>query len=558
MEKIISSHLYNKKIPFRFEDNVLNPSLEVERKDFLELMTLIKKELPSFVLIDISARLQSKKTNPQSSQNPQHSQHPPPLILIYHLLYLETYEFLRIKTEISKDLSIFGIGHLWPNAEWYEKEIFDFYGISISMGHKRSQFILPQNVKDLPFLENIHDFDPESPIVQNDFETKLPIEQRKDLSLEHFNSTQTPENGYAENQFRLDGTKIMEAKIVLGFEHRGIETICEKKSPAQVLPLLEGVNPMQAPFFSQLWCALLEEVFKIKLTDRAQAIRMIAIEMIRIQDHLKTFFIMIRLLKGYGYSSLLSTLFENVYSLSNGLSTSSPNELFKFSCPGGVLVDISSDWRNECAKTLSLLEKELSSWKKVMLSSVTIKERLLRDRVSGKKALEFGFSGPLLRACGINYDIRKARPYYLYHQLDFDVPLGLHGSAYDRFLIRLEEIVQSTGIIFQLLGNLPSGSIVHEDIGHLVEREHSSLAWARFFSEKSALAQDIFWSQEGPGGETGHYLILGEKNRIERLKIHTPSFNHAQAYEKLIIGFDIEDFALIQGSLNFSIGEVER
>ena len=539
LKTLISKSLYHHKISFEFQDYIFNPSLQVERKDFMKLMTVLKKELPFFFLLDISAIEDDEETGP---------------LLVYHLLHMESHERLRIKVRCLDDKTMPSISHLWANALWYEKELFDFFGVCIGDNHSR--LILPMNFVGNPFQKKNSHSQQTHTFIENEFQTQTQGDIKKSLALASFNSTEFPENGYAENRFYLDGTTIVESKFILGFEHQGIEKLCEGKSYVEVLPLLEKINVPQAPLFTQLWCSLLERIFNLEVPDRSQALRMLTSEMVRIQDHLKTFSMMTRLLGGYGYSSILSSLGEKMYALIHFMCPR--RDYFRFSCPGGMLEDIPLKWRNECSNTLSLLEKELASWEKVMLDSVTLKERLLRDHISGKDALEWGLSGPVLRACGINYDLRKTNPYYFYNQVDFEIPLGLNGSAYDRFLVRLEEIKQSVRIIYQLLDNLPMGENLNEKVQPLLEAKNIFSSWNDFFKKQYPLEKDIYFAQEGPSGEVGYYLNIGQNNLVNRLKVHTSSFHHAQAFEKLIVGLDVDDFPLIQGSLNFSIGEVER
>ena len=538
-ETLISDHLYRHEISFHFEDNAFNPSLEVEKKSFLKLMNLLKDELSYFWLLDISAFNDPKNSDP---------------VLIYHLLNMEVHRRLRIKVRCGEEREIPSIVHLWANANWYEKELFDFWGVRA--GHNTSRLILPMSFIGHPLQDQDSIEKPNEHLARDILQAPLQAKTKKKFAVGNFRSTEFPENGYVENRFRLDGMKIVEAKLLFGFEHQGIEKLCEGKSCVEAMAILEKINVSQAPLFAQLWCALLEEVFKIEATDRSQVLRMIMSEMVRIQDHLKTFSMMTRLLGSHGHGHLLGSLYEQMCSLTCIMCPG--RDYFRSSCPGGMLRDIPLHWRGECLNTLSILERELFSWKRVMLHSVTLKERLLRDNISGREALALGLSGPVLRACGINYDIRKATPYYFYNQVDFEVPLGLNGSAYDRFLVRLEEIEQSIRIIYQLLDNLPVGENFDSEVAHLIKSGNTVAAWMNFFKNRNPLEREIYLAQEGPSGELGYYLNIDENNKINRLKIHTPSFHHAQAYEKLIVGFDIDDFPLLQGSFNFSMGEVER
>ena len=502
-------------LSLQWEDNPFNVSLEVKSGDELKLVNWIKSELPHLWLLHLTA---------YRSENSS-------LIILYHFLDVESHEYLRVKIPCPQSGKILGTSHLWANSYWHERELYDFWGISSDS--KPSRLLLPINFVGHP-LRDSSPLEPPDSLQREPLKVQLDGETGRTLGVGHFNSLELLENGYVENSFLLDGTRIVEAKLMLGFEHQGWEKLCEGCSCWDVLPLLEQVHPPHALLWGQLWCALVETLFQREITDRARALRMLVAEVVRIRDHLQTFSMMVRLLEGIGYSSFLDTLWRQLGQLLG-------DHAFRTSCPGGVQGDITLAWRNECATVLATLERELSVWEKVMLHSATLKERLLQDRVSAGQALELGLSGPVLRACGLNYDLRKTMPYDLYHQVDFEVPLGLYGTAYDRFLVRLEEIRQSLRIIGQLLDNFPAGE--YQDSG----------------GQGAPLAQEIYLAREGPRGEMGYYLGLREDHlTINRLKIHSASFHHAQAYEKLVVGLEVDDFALIQASWNFALSEVER
>lgn len=532
MRNVIVQYFEDKGIYFHHDENSFNTSFILEKENFLKAMDVMRTD-SSFRFLDILAFREEDREWED-------------ILLVYHFFYTESFEHLRIKVRCGEDKRMPSITHLWPCAYWHERELYDSYEIFTAQKplHLISPRVSLQNYrgasqsKDEGFRELSRDI----------FPTQLETKARKRLSLAKFNSLDLLENGYGEKQFRLDGKMIAEVKLDLGFEHRGIERLCEGKDVIYPLSRLHYIHTAQGSFFSQLYCHLLESLFRIKTPERAQALRMVVSELVRIQDHLKAFSLMARTLFASSYESLQSTLALEVYSLIQDLCPTRTDS-FRYSCPGGVPYDIFNDWWIRCLRTLDFVEKELSSWKKALLGSGTFKDQLSGDALSKEDALRWSLSGPLLRACGINYDRRKAKPYYLYDQLDFEIPLGLYGCGYDRFLVRSEEVRESIKIIYQLLNNLPSGEISAIREGDLVE----------FFSQvRLSFDQDIYFSHEGPSGELGYYLCLSQERLVRRLKVHTPSFHHAQAFEKFIIGHDVEDVPIIQGSFNFSLGEVER
>ena len=498
----ILEYFHQHRIAIELKEDTSHPSFELQTEQFLSALTGVKKDFPYLILVDIS-----------NFSN---------RFVSYLFLHMDSSERFSIKIPTpTKNEKIPGISHLWVNANWHERELLDLW--EIDTDYSDALIASPSNKRELT------------------------------------QSTEPPkllENGYAGNDFFLDGGKIVEAKLLLGFEYRGIEKICRECNYSKALLLLEHINTAQAPLFSQIWCSLLEKTYNIEITERVEALRMLVAEMIRIQDHLKTFTMTMRLLGGYGYNSPLLILAEEISQLTQLISTK--REPFRFACPGGMMGDITTDWRNRCLRLFKLIQKELSAWSKIVLHSNTIKERLLRDPITGETALKWGFSGPVLRACGINYDMRKTNSYYLYDQIKFEIPLGLKGSAYDRFLVRLEEIKQSMNIIYQLIENFPVGKNYSSQIEYLITKESNLSSWASFFNGEKPIGREIYLAQEGPSGELGYHLKIGRDNLIDSLKIHTPSFQHAQAYEKLVQGFDIDDAIVIQSSLNFSIGELER
>ena len=305
----------------------------------------------------------------------------------------------------------------------------------------------------------------------------------------------------------------------------------------------------------------MENLFGINIPDKAKALRMVFCELSRILDHLNCI---------------------------GDLSLSAGNEIIKFKCLdmkeriyelfekvagsrlkvsinviGGLSRDLPQGWIIECLNNLKYIEKNIIVIDKLLTRSPTWMSRTnVCCSLSAKDALDYGLSGPNLRATGINYDLRKASPYYFYRDVDFDVPLGINGNSYDRYLVRLEEIRQSLRIITQILDNLPVSDIIadHSFTQVLTQEENKgSENSSKFFKETPATTEKSHYSFiESANGELGFFLVSDGGICPWRVKIRAPSFAHAQAFESSATELLIDDALVAFSSFNITPGELDR
>ena len=233
---------------------------------------------------------------------------------------------------------------------------------------------------------------------------------------------------------------------------------------------------------------------------------------------------------------------------------------------GGMVCDLPRGWVSYCLETIKKLSKDIEELDKTLTRSQIWVDRNQNCPISAADAIEWGLTGPTLRACGVNYDLRKVSSYYFYADVDFEIPLGIDGDGYDRYLVRLEEIRQSSKIINQILDYLPTGPVI-------IPGSQTTLpAKAEVYTQKEAKEKHFNFFQEGivcpvgeaysvfesPNGELGFYLISSGDAQPYRLKIRSPSFPIFQAYPSVIKDSGLTDALAAFSSLSALSGEVDR
>jgi NADH-quinone oxidoreductase subunit D len=235
--------------------------------------------------------------------------------------------------------------------------------------------------------------------------------------------------------------------------------------------------------------------------------------------------------------------------------------------PGGVHRDLPNGLLEEISDFANNFTKYIDDLESLLTENRIFKQRMVEiGIVSKQQALDWGFSGPMIRGSGIAWDLRKSQPYEVYSELDFDVPIGKNGDSYDRYLIRVEEMRQSIGLIKQCIEKMPSGAVVTDDPRisppKRSEMKHSMEALINHFKLYTegykVPAGEAYAAVEAPKGEFGVYLISDGTNKPYRCKIRAPGFSHLQAMDYLIRGHMLADVPAVLGSLDIVFGEVDR
>ena len=363
----------------------------------------------------------------------------------------------------------------------------------------------------------------------------------------------------------LDGEIVERADPHIGLLHRGTEKLIENKTYIQALPYFDRLDYVSPMCQEHAYSLAIEKLLHIEVPKRGQYIRVLFSEITRILNHIlniTTFALDV------GAMTPFLWLFEDREILMEFYERVSGSRLHSaYFRPGGVHRDIpdglSDDIEDFCEKFTSHIDDT---------EKLIEKNRIFRQRsvgigkISVDDALEWGFSGPCIRASGLNWDLRKKQPYDCYNEMDFKVPTGSTGDCFERFLVRIEEMRQSVAIIRQCLKNIPDGPSISEDPRVvppkreiMKESMESLINHFKLFTEGFHVPPgETYTAVEAPKGEFGVLLISDGTNKPYRCKIRAPGFPFLQATEFLSKGHMLSDLVAIIGSLDIVFGEIDR
>ena len=365
----------------------------------------------------------------------------------------------------------------------------------------------------------------------------------------------------------LDGEIITKADPDIGYLHRGDEKIAENMTYNQFIPYTDRLDYL-APLANNVAYALaVEKLLDIqdKLPERCQYIRVICCELARISAHLLG-------LGAFAMDVGALTVFlhtfterEKIYNLIEALTGA--RFTTTYTRIGGLSRDLPKGWTDELAKFTQEISVAIGETDKLLTRNKIFVDRT-RDVgvISREDAIDFGLTGPNLRGSNMEYDLRKAHPYLVYDQLDFDVPYGEVGDCYDRYLVRMEEMRQSVRLLDQCLAKLPGGPINVDDGKIILPDKQKVLSsmeelihqFMLVTQGQDAPAGEVYFGAENPKGELGFYIFSKGGGVPYRLKIRAPSFANLSILSHTLPGHMISDVVAILGSLDFVMGECDR
>ncbi|GGC83186.1 NADH-quinone oxidoreductase subunit D [Flavobacterium lutivivi] len=389
-------------------------------------------------------------------------------------------------------------------------------------------------------------------------------EDGSELNVLNLGPTHPATHGIFQNILLMDGERILEAEPTVGYIHRAFEKIAENRPFYQINVLTDRMNYCSSPINNMAWWMTVEKLLNIEVPKRAQYLRVIVMELARIADHLICNSIL-------GVDTGAYTGFLYVFQFREKIY-----EIYEEICGArlttnmGRIGGFEREWSDEAFKKLNtFLEEFPVAWKE--FENLFERNRIFIDRtvnvgpISAEKAMQYGFTGPNLRAAGIDYDVRKAAPYSSYEDFEFDVPVGKSGDTYDRFCVRNAEVWESISIIKQALAKLPDGPY-HADVPdyYLPPKEdvyHNMESLIYHFKivmgEVPVPVEEIYHAVEGGNGELGFYLISDGSRTPYRLKMRRPCYIYYQAYPEMIKGSMLSDAIVILSSLNVIAGELD-
>ena len=389
----------------------------------------------------------------------------------------------------------------------------------------------------------------------------------KNTTTLNLGPTHPATHGVFQNILEIDGERIVSAVSTVGYIHRAFEKIAERRPYYQVTPLTDRLNYCSAPINNMGWILTVEKLLGLEIPKRVDYLRVIIMELARIADHLICSSVMgvdTGALTGFVY---LMTYRELIY------------EIYEEICGSRLTTNIGRIGgfeRNFTPAAFQKIERFLAEYPAVLKEFETMlnRNRIFMERtqgvggISAERALSYGFTGPNLRAAGLDYDVRIASPYSSYQDFDFSVPVGTTGDSYDRYLVRNAEMWESISIIRQAMEKLKSlpDDVYHADVPayYLPDKkdvytkmEALIYHFKIVMGESDMLPGEVYNAVEGANGELGFYLISDGGRSPYRLHFRRPCFIYYQAYAELVQGAMLSDAIVCMSSLNLLAGELD-
>lgn len=387
-----------------------------------------------------------------------------------------------------------------------------------------------------------------------------------DLELQVLNlgPTHPSTHGIFQNVLLMDGETILDSEPTIGYIHRAFEKIAERRPYNQIVPLTDRMNYCSAPINNIGFNMTVEKLVGIEVPKRAQYIRVIIMELARISDHLicnSVLGVDTGALTGFLYVFQVREKIYDVYEQICGARLTT-----NLSRIGGMERDITP-------KMIQMIHSLLAEARKIFGEFETLmsRNRIFMDRtvnvggISAERALNYGFTGPNLRAAGVDYDVRAMNPYSSYEDFDFKIPVGSSGDCYDRYCVRQAEIWESISIIEQAIKNLPDGDF-HADVPEFYlppKQEVYNNMEALIYHFKIVMGEmpipagEVYHAVEGGNGELGFYLVSNGNRTPFRLHFRRPCFIYYQSLAELIRGSMLSDAIVTMSSLNVIAGELD-
>jgi NADH-quinone oxidoreductase subunit D len=364
----------------------------------------------------------------------------------------------------------------------------------------------------------------------------------------------------------LDGETVMKVVPHIGYLHSSFEKLGEYRTWNQIVTLTDRMDYLAPLIYNCAYAMSVEKLMGIEVTERCKVVRVICMELDRIFGHLLwlgTTAIDVGAFTPFLYAFQQR---ERIYQLHESLTgariTTSATRI------GGMMADLPEGWVDELRDFLRTFPKTLDEVHRLLTGNqIHIGRTQGVGAISGEDAVNYGFTGPNLRASGVDYDVRKDRPYYDYETYDFDVPIGIHGDCYDRYLCRMEEMTQSVRILHQAIERLPGGPINVDDPNITLPSKtdtmsdmESMIHHFKLITEGIPAPEgDCYLAVEGSKGELGMYVVAEEGGtKPVRWRIRPPSFVNLSVIAKLAEGHLVSDLIMINASLDIVLGEIDR
>ncbi|MBZ0157534.1 MAG: NADH-quinone oxidoreductase subunit C/D [Alphaproteobacteria bacterium] len=553
------------------------PTLWVRKEQAGETLRYLKTETerPYRMLYDLTAideRVRSQRPGQPGSD----------FTVVYHLLSFGRNEDIRIKVPLQGEHpSLPSITPLWRSADWYEREVWDMFGIAAEGHPHLRRILMPPTWKGHP-LRKEHParrteigpyFFPERKDEKEEKALQFRPEEwgmqrhrdGTDFMFLNLGPHHTGTHGILRIVLELDGEEVVDAVLDIGFHHRAAEKMGERQTWHTFIPYTDRIDYLAGVLNNFPYVLAAEKLAGIEVPDRAKVIRVMLAELFRIASHLIWFGTFAQDLGQLSPVFYAFTDREHFYTIIEAICGFRMHPAwFRI---GGVAADLPRGWEGLVRDFLAYLPGRLDEYDKIVMQNRIIKARTQGvGSITVEEAIEWGVTGPNLRACGFEWDFRKKRPYSGYEQFEFDIPTAQRGDSYDRAMVRIEEMRQSLRIVEQCLKNMPDGpfkadhplttppikKFTMQDIETLIAH-FLTVSWGPVIP-----AGEASFGIESAKGNTTYYLISDGNTVSYRTRIRTPSFPHLQVVPEMTRGLEIADLIAILGSIDFIMGDVDR
>ncbi len=499
----------------------------------------------------------------------------PDFTLVYHLTSLDSARRIRLKTPLSGDFpeapSICGI---WPSANWYEREIFDMFGIGFPDHPNLKRLIMPPDWEGHPLRKSHPGRANEMPpytlkdaleLQPRGGETYFEPREEGETLILNIGPHHTATHGLLRLIVQLESETITGLDLDVGYHHRAVEKVGERQTWLQFIPYTDRVDYFAGALNNLPYVMAVEQLAGIDVPERALYIRVLLSELFRISNHLSYLGIM-------GHD--MGAMTPNFYTyrerelLLDIVETITGARLhpswFRL---GGVVADMPAGWKEMVEHFVDLMPDRIADYETLTAKNPIFQART-RDvgKLDRDLAIDLGITGPNLRASGEEWDLRKKMPYAAYEDLAFEVPTFTEGDSLARYKMRIEELRQSVNIVGQVLKKMPEGRHVTKDYRYAVPSREDMLRdieslihhFINVTRGPKIPRGESYFACEIPRGEQGYYVVSEGLGSAYRMRVRGPSFTLVQALSWVAKGHTIPDLVSILGSWDYTLPDLDR